>query len=171
MSPHTSKSTVRYCSLLFHRLLQMGWEQCLQLPPRPLPLSRFITWSLDLVPLLVSLVSSLPKVRDCPLEGPHDTYDLMLFSSKLPVPVHFLFPKSQNLLHPRKRQFFSLKAKVLITHKLLHWEHILWTGAQQNKSGFNAPSPVLLLHRFEAQEYELHPANNNTGSKGGKMQS
>lgn len=32
MSPHTSKSTVRYCSLLFHQLLQMGWEQHLQHP-------------------------------------------------------------------------------------------------------------------------------------------
>lgn len=32
MSPHTSKSTLRYCSLLFHQLLRVGWEQHLQHP-------------------------------------------------------------------------------------------------------------------------------------------
>lgn len=161
---------VRYCSLLFHRLLQVGREQHLQLPPSPFPLSWFITWPWDLFPLLISLVSP-PKVRDCPLEGPHYTSDLVLFSSNLSVCMHFLFPKSQDLLHPRKRQFFSLKAKVIITHKLLHWEHILWTGARQNKSDFNAPSLVLPLQHLEAQEYKLHPTNNNPGSKGGKIQS
>lgn len=154
-----------YCSLLFHWLLQVGQEQCLQHPP----VSRFITWPLDLFPLLVFPVS--PPRGDWPLEGPHYTYDLMLFSSKLPVPVYFLFPKSQNLLHPRKRQFFSLKAKVIITHKFLHWEHIFWTGARQTKFDFNSPSPVLPLHHFRAQEYELCPTNNNPCSKGGELQS
>lgn len=160
---------MRYYSLLFHRLLQVGWEQhpfCI--PLKPLPLNRFFTQPLDLFPLLVSMASP-PKARDCPLEGPHYSYDLMFFSSKLPVPLHFLFPKFQNLLYPRKRQFFSLKAKAIITHNLLHWERILWTGVQQTKSDFNAPSPVHPLHCL--QEYELHPTNNNPHSKGGKMQS
>lgn len=135
-----------------------NWRHSCRHSPIPFPIITFFPRSWDLFPLLVSPVLP-PKVRDCLLEGPRYTHDLMFFSSELPVPVNFLLSKSHNLLHPVTRQFFSSKAKVIITHKLNYWEHFLCIGAWQTKSDFNAPSPALPLYCFETQEYELLPTN------------
>lgn len=143
---HTYKTTARYihCSSTVETQLQ---------PPPIFLIITFIPSSLDLFPLLCAPALP-PKVRDC-LSGPRYTHNFTISSSKLPVPVNFLLPKLHNLLHSIKRQFSSLKAKVIITHKLLCWERILWTGAWQTKSDFNSSSPALPLHGLEAQEYEL----------------
>lgn len=60
---------------------------------------------------------------------------------------------------------------MIITHKLLYWERILWTGAWQTKSDFNSSSPALLYTVWRLRNMSFHVQTNKLRANRGKIQS